>query len=188
MTTLDNPSNIPNIPEVPFRQTAIKYGAFGGLLLIVLGLIFYVTELTDPTDPDNSFNTVANLLNYAVLIAAIVMAIKFHKNEELGGYLTMGRSIGLGTLTALVLSLITAVWVVVFFAVIDPAMLDGIREMSLEKALEGGAQRDQVEGMVNLFTSPSMIAAFIVVIYVLVGLVIGLITGAVLKKEPPMFA
>lgn len=188
MATLDNPTNAPDISQVPFRQTAIKYGGIGGAVTVLLGLIFYVTGMTDPEDQGSTGNTVANILNYAVLIGAIVMAIKYHKEQELGGYLTIGRSIGLGTLTGLIIGLIGAVWTVIFFTFIDPDMLETIREVAMEQAIAGGAPEDQIEGMMKFFTSVPFFAMAIILASVLMGLVVGLIAGAIMKKEPPMFA
>jgi membrane protease YdiL (CAAX protease family) len=191
MTTLDDSSNIPVISEVPVRPTAMKYGGIGGLITVVMGLIFYVTEMTDPANQGSTGNTIAQILNYAVLIGAIVMAIKYHKENELGGYLTIGRSIGMGTLTGVIMGVIGAIWTVLFFTVIDPGMLETIREVAYEQAIQNGApedQMDQMEGMMNFFTSPTFFAIFMILGGVLIGLVTGLITGAVLKKDPPPFA
>ncbi len=191
MTTLDNPSNIPTISEVPMRPTALKYGGIGGLITVVLGLIFYLTGMSDPADQGSTGNTVANILNYAVLIGAIIMAIKYHKENELGGYLTLGRSIGLGTLTGLVLGVIGAIWTVLFFTVIDPGMLETIREVAYEQAIQNGApedQMEQMEGMMNFFTSPTFFAVFMILGGLLIGLVTGLIAGAVMKNDPPALA
>lgn len=188
MPTLDNPTHIPDIPTVPFRQTAIKYGLIGGGVSVVFGLIFYITGMTDPTDPEATSNTIANIINYAVLIGTMVMAIKFHKENELNGYLTMGRSIGVAVLTGLIMGVVGAIWTAIFFTFIDPAMLDAIRDMALEQAIEGGAPEEQAEGMIGFFTSIPFFIAIMLISGVVIGLVVGLIAGAVMKKDPPMFA
>lgn len=191
MTTLDNPSNVPIISDVPVRPTAMKYGGIGGLITVVLGLIFYITGMTDPADQGSSGNTIANIINYAVLIGAIVMAIKYHRDNELNGYLTLGRSIGMGTMTGLIMGIIGAIWTVIFFTVIDPGMLETIREVAYEQAIENGTpedQLDQIEGVMNFFTSPTFFAIFMVLGGVLLGLVTGLFAGLVMKKDPPPFA
>ena len=187
MTTLDNPTNIPDPSTVPIRPTAMKYGLIGGGISIVLGLIFYLAGITDPTQQGGTGNTIAAIINYAVLIGAIVMAIKFHKENELGGYLKLGRAIGMGTLTGLIMGVIGAIWTVLFFTVIDPGMLETIRETAMENAIEQGAPEDQVEGMISFFTSPTFFAVVTVLGGVLIGLITGLIAGAIMKKDPPIF-
>ena len=116
------------------------------------------------------------------------MAIKYHKENELGGYLTMGRSIGLGVLTSLVVSVIGIIWMFVFFYVVDPGMLETIRETAYEQALDRGTTEEQLEaakGMMDFFTSPIFFAIVSLLMSVIIGLITSAIAGAVMKKEPP---
>ena len=191
MSILDNQTNLPDPANVPMRPTAMKYGAYAAGITIILGLIFYVAGVQDFSQQGGTGNTIASLVNYAVLIGALVMAIKYHKENELGGYITLGRSVGIGTLTALVAGIISAVWTFIFFGLIDPGALEQIREVAYEQAIANGApedQMDQMEGMMNFFTSPTFFAIVIILGSVIIGAIVSLIAGAILKKDPPPFA
>ncbi|MEO1257267.1 MAG: DUF4199 domain-containing protein [Bacteroidota bacterium] len=189
MTTVDNPSTIPDPSNVSMRPTAMKYGLYGGLVSVVFALIFYVAGVTDPTQQGGAGNTIGQLVGVAVLVAAIIMALKHHKENELGGYLTMGRSIGLGVLVSLVMAVIGIIWMFLFFHVIDPGLLDAIKESAYEQALERGTTEEQLEaaqGMMEFFTSTPFFAMVSLIFSVIIGLIASAIAGAVMKKDPPM--
>ena len=118
------------------------------------------------------------------------MALRHHKENELGGYLTMGRSIGLGVLVSLVMAVIGIIWLFVFFNFVEPDALDVIRENEIEKAIESGrATREQMEeagGIMDFFISPTFFSIMALIFTVVIGLITSAIAGAVMKKEPPM--
>ncbi len=191
MTTLDNTSNVPDPSQVPVRPTAMKYGAYAAGISIIIGLIFYVFDVVDYSEQGGTGNTIASFVSYAILIGGIIMAIKHHKENELGGYITMGRSVGMGTLTALVVAIISAVYVIIFFNFVDPGALELIKESAMDQAMEKGTsdeQMEQMEGMMSFFTSPIFMSIVVIFMFTIVGVVTSLITGAVLKKDPPPFA
>ena len=189
MTTQDNPSGIPDPANVTMRPTAMKYGLYGGLVSVLFALIFYVAGVTDPTQQGGAGNTIGQIVGVAVLIGAIVMAIRYHKENELGGYLTMGRAIGLGVLASVVVAVIGIIWMFVFFHLIDPGLLDAIRESAYEQAIERGTTEEQMEaakGMMDFFTSTPFFAIVSLIFSVVIGLITSAIAGAVMKNEPPM--
>jgi hypothetical protein len=117
------------------------------------------------------------------MIAGIVMAIKFHRDNELGGFLKLGRGIGVGTLTGLVIGVISAVWMIIFMKFIAPDMSEAIMDAALENAQPG--QEEMTEKMAGYFTNPFMLAGFSLLGSVVIGFLTGLIGGAIMKKEPP---
>ena len=78
---------------------ALKDGLIGGLVSILIGLMSHVLGLVDLQNPNSVGGWVSSILNWGVIVGAIFMAIKHHRDNELGGYITMGRSIGMGVLT-----------------------------------------------------------------------------------------
>ena len=138
MATLDNPSEILDASNVPIRPTAQKYGLIGAMILIVVGLAMNLSGLIDYTQKGGTGNTIASILQYGIIIIIVVLAIKTHRDDDLGGYITLGRSLSVGMLTGLIIGIITAIWAYVYFGFIDPGLVDQIREMAQDKALEGG--------------------------------------------------
>lgn len=175
------------ISNVSPRPTAFRYGGIIAVGLIVLGLIFQLTGIADPTDPEGAGNSISGCLNWVVIIVGVVMAIKHYKKEVLGGFITLGQSIGVGTLTALVIGVISAIWMYLYMGVIDPEMTEIIRENAIEQAEHnsGGQNMDQAMPWIEAFTSPVTLSIITLVGSVFIGFVTSLITGAIVKNEKP---
>ena len=72
-----------------------------------------------------------------------------------------------------------------FLNVIDPGFLLEVREATKAAAMESGnmteEQYEDVKGMMETFTSPTVMAISIVVMYTFIGLIISLISGLFMK-------
>jgi len=174
--------------DVPMRPTAMRYGGMVALALIVIGLIFTLTGFSDPADPQASGNKIQQFIGYAGILVAIVLAIKHHRDNELGGYIKYGRGLGMGTLVGLVMGVITAVWMLIYMYVIDPELQDKIKEMAMEQAIANGATEEAMEqgaGMMDFFTSPAFMSIASLLGTVLVAFIMSLVVSAIMKKDPP---
>ncbi|MBI5917625.1 MAG: DUF4199 domain-containing protein [Bacteroidetes bacterium] len=191
MTTFDNPTGIPNASTVSVWPTALRYGIIGGVLIAMAGLIFNLTGLSDPSKQGGAGNTVAAIVNYGLMIGTIILVIKNHRDADLGGYITFGRSIGVGTATGLILGVVGAIWTYIFFTFIDPGLVDQIREMAYDQAIERGStpeQMEQAKGFMEFFTSPGFFTLAVLFGGVIFGVIVSLIAGAIMKKDPPVLA
>lgn len=162
---------------------SVKYGTIISLILIVLSLGLYVSGLNDPVKP-SAANQVAGCLNYVIMIVGVVMAIKFHRDKELGGYLAMGRGISVGALTGLVMGLISAVWMLIYMKFIVGDMSEIMMEAAMENAQPGS--EEMVEKMIGIFSNPFILAGFSLLASVILGFLTGLVAGAIMKRESPM--
>lgn len=149
--------------------------------MIVIGLVMYLAGMSDPANPSPASQAIS-CLNYILIIVTIVMAIKVHRDKELGGYITLGRSLGLGTATALVIGGISAVWTIIFMTLIFPDMADAIKEAAMDKAQPG--QEEMTGKMVGIFSNPAIVGAMVLFFTVLIGFFTALIAGAIMKKDP----
>ena len=189
MTTLDNPTNIPDPASVPLRPTAMKYGLIGGLVLVVLSLVYNVTGIIDYTG--QSSNMIPNILNWGTMIAVIVLAIKHHRDNELGGFIKFGRCFGLGTLTSLIMGLISGIFGLIYFNVIDPGLVDEIMSQMEERFAEQGMDENAIEmalSWTRSMFSPVGIFLMGALGTTILGMIFSLIIGAIMKKDPPAFA
>ncbi len=171
------------------RPTAFKWGLYGGLASIAVGLILHLTGLTDFSERGGGI--VSQIASYAIWIGTIVLAIRAHRDEDLGGYITFGRSFITGLWTGLMYALITAVWSYIFLTFIAPDALDQIRETAYAQMEARGmddAQMEAAEGMMGTFTSPGFISLTAFFVTALFSLIISLIAGAILKRNHPMAA
>jgi hypothetical protein len=189
MTTLDNPSNLPDPATVPLRPTALRYGLIAGLILIVFSVIFNMTGMMDYSGQKS--NILPNLCNWITMIGVLYMAIKHHRDEELGGYITLGRCVKLGAFMAIVIGAITGIFGILYFMVIDPGLPDQIFAQMEEGFAAQGMDENAAEMAMKwtkMMFKPIPLFFVSVIATLITMLIISLIVGAIMKKNPPAMA
>jgi hypothetical protein len=187
MSTLDSPNMI-ETTAVSKRSIGIRYGAMAALVTILIGLVFHLAGLTSYTDQNSATNWIATLLNWVVMAGAMYMGMNKFK-EESGGYLTFGQGFNIGLWASLILAIISAVWMIVFFQFVEPGLTETIIEATREKMLEQGQSEEQVDQAMQytaMFMKPGMFALFGGIGIFITGLIIALITAAIAQRKPPM--
>ena len=182
----DNQETFVNPEDVKPFPTASRWGLYGGLASIALGLIFYLTGISN--FEKRGGGVLPQIMSYVVWIGTIVMAIRAHKTEDLGGYITFKRAFGTGALAGLIFAIITGIWTYLFFAMIAPDALDMIREMSYNTMAERGMSEEEIEqasGLMSSFTSPAFISLSAFFSSAVISLIISLIAGAIMKQDRP---
>jgi len=189
MNTLDNPNDYIDPAKVSAWPTASRHGLLAGLALIFLGLIVHLSGMVDYTNQGGASNWIVNIINWAITIAAIVLAVKRHRDEELGGYITFGRSFYVGFLVTLVIGVVSVVWGYLFFAFIEPdlieTILDASREQMIEKQGMSEEQAEQGLQMMGWMFTPFMMSLMGGIFSIVAGIVFSLIIGAFMKREQP---
>ncbi len=185
METIDNPS-LPDPATVTYRQLAMRYGGIWGGVSILITLVGYLTN-TDPSLPTTGpIKWVYSLIGLGAAIWAITTVIKTDRDQQLGGYIGLGRCIGIGTLTGLVAGVIGAVFTLLYMTVINPGFKEQMLKAMQETWAAQGMSEEQIEMAANMssaFTSPPAIAAMQVFSGAIFGLIIGLIAGLFMKRE-----
>jgi hypothetical protein len=188
MDTLDNPQVVDPKTVSPW-PISMRYGVIAAVILIIFGLVMYLTGFSDPATSGKTSNWIGNIVNFGVMIGAAVMAVRKHRDEELGGFVSFGRAFTTSFLVNLVVTVISAIWVFAFFSYIAPEMLDAILEQSRTQMIEErGMSEEQVEesmGMMGWMFSPGFFAISAGFMMLLMGVIISLIIAAVMKKEAP---
>lgn len=187
MSTLDSPQ-MTDPTSVSPRPIGIRYGGIAALLLIVIGLGFHLSGLSDYKNQNNPTNWIATILNWGVMIGAIAMAMKKHR-DDLGGYMTYGRGFTVGFWASLIMAIITAVWTYVFFTLVAPDLMGIITDAARENMLKQGQSEEQVDQAMQyttMFMNPAIFTAFAVIGTLFTGIIISLITAAIVQRKPPM--
>jgi len=143
----------------------------GGLIGIVLGLATYLAGM------QGTIPTILNIVSTLVTIGIIVYAIRTHRDDDLGGYISYGRCLGVGVLTGLVMGVIGAIWTLILFNFIDPGIMDMIMQPQIEAMEESGMSDEDIENamsMMGVFQSPVFMAGMALVYSILIGLVVSL--------------
>lgn len=149
---------------------------------IVIGLVMYLGGMTDPETANQGLSSGIGCLSIIISIVVYVMAIKKHRDTDLGGSISFGRAFGIGMATSLVYGGISMVWGLIFNNLIAPDILEQTREMMIEQAQPG--QEEFMETIANLVASPVLGPIFTVVGSLVFGAIISLIIAAIMKKDP----
>ena len=166
-------------------QAGLKYGLYGGIAILLWSLISYLAGLSDPTSADPGF--LQQWLPTILMIITMVLGIRYFK-ESNEGYLSIGQGIVTAIIAGLIMTLISIIWMVVYFYFIDPEAIETLRANVMEKAMEDNnlteEQMESASGMMGMFTSVPFFAIAGLIMSVIVGLIIGLITSLIMKNTP----
>lgn len=164
-------------------SAGMRYGLLGGVTLVIIGLIMYLTGAVDYSSGKQ--DSLSQLLSFLILVTSVVLAIKYFKTEN--GSLSFGQGVGASFFTGLFMGIVQAVWVYVFFSFIDPGALELIQEATKEQTLASGQmseeEYEQAESMMNAFTSPGVMSFMTVIMSIIFSLIIGLIASLIMKEE-----
>lgn len=185
MDVLDN-SSAPDPATVSYKQIAMRYGAIWGGVSILTTLIAYLTN-TDPSLPTTgAIKYVYMLIGFAVAIWAIVTSIRTDRDQQLGGFISLGRCVGHGALSGLVAGVIGGIFILLYVTVINTGFEQQMRDAITAQYEAQGMSEEQIEmamSMAGAFTSPAFMAIGQIFGGVLSGVIIGLIAGLVMKRE-----
>jgi len=175
--------------EASIWPLALRNGLIAGLVLIALGLILQMTGLVDPSQPQQGMSlggVLSSLLNIVVMAGAAVMAVREYRGNTYGGFITLGKAFKLSMAVFLIISVLTVLWTLLYMGVINPDMVEIIREQALEQASErsGGELPEEAETMVGMLTNLRFFAISAFFGTMLLGLLIAFFVGLVMKKEP----
>jgi len=163
-------------------KSAMNYGLYMGLLLIVYSLVIYFAGLTG--------NTAANYLTYIIYIGMLCYTMLNFRDKVNGGVMTYGQGVGLGTFTMVIGGLLSGVFGFILLKYIDPSLVEKIVNITLEEAMASGlpdAQIEMTEKITRMAASPIATLLVSVLGGGINGAIISLILAAIFKKEPSIF-
>ncbi len=182
MTTLDDPRRIVDPASVSVWPTALRYGGILAAIGIVLGLVMYLSGIMDPETGNQAVSGGLGCLSSVITIVFFVLAIKKHRDSDLGGAISFGRAFGVGMATALVYGAISAVWGIIFNNLIAPDLMEKTRDMMMSQAQPG--QEEIMETIANIMTNPIIGPLATLAGTLVMGAVFSLIIAAIMKKDP----
>ncbi len=164
---------------------ALNYGAMLGLVLIIMHVVSYLLGVNSMESKPYQY------LGYAVLIAALVYAIKVYRDRELGGAITYGQAVGTGFLVGLFGGIIAAVYMYSFISFVDNSMLEQIVAQTEQQMIDQGLSDEQMEASLEMtkkfVANPVMIFIIGVLTYAVMSIVFSLIIAIFMKKEGNTF-
>lgn len=161
----------------------LNYGLLLGIILIVIGVIMYVTN--NHLQPHWSYM----VLTFAAFIAVVIYGIKAFKAEN-GGFLSLGEAIKVAVGIGLIAAIIGGLWTILLATVIEPDYMVQMEDIQREQMVEQfpnmtDAQIDNAMEMGAAFRSPWIAFASGLVMYMFFGLIFGLIAGLIMREKRP---
>lgn len=179
--TFTDPSTVSN------RAIGLRYGAIWGGASILSSLLGFVSG-TDLAMPDaGPMKWVFILLSVAVSIWAMVAAVRADR-DQLGGFIGLGRCVGLGAFMGLISGIMGAVYMLLYGYVINPdfqSQMNAAMQAEWEKQGMGEEQIEMASSMAGMFTSPVVMSISQLIGGVIMGVIFGLIVGAIMKRDRP---
>ena len=169
---------------------ALNNGLVGGLIGVALTRLGTVTGVStmDPEQEWSFGSAIFMVIGFAISIYFIHRAMTQYRDEDNNGIMSYGQGLGVGVLTALVMGVITAVYLFLHYNFIDPSMLDQMREAVMESYEDAGMSEDEIDSfkwLTNLTTSPTFVSAMSILNSVFFGFLISLVVAAITKRDAP---
>ena len=167
-----------------YRPIVFRYGLIGGLGLIAIPLIFELAGLTDPATGEG--NNMVLGLSLLIMVGAMFLAIRQHKEDDLQGRITFGRALSVAFYTALVMCLIGAVYFFIYVSFINPELLDIIKANAEAQFEQRGMSDEEIKqglSMMEMWVNPTVMTITSFVTNVILSGIAALILAAVLQND-----
>ena len=172
-------------------STAIKWGLITGMVYVVFSLVSNLLGIQGGMGGGSNVG-----MSYLVLLLitvatffTIYLGVKEYRDQDKGGYITLGEGFIQGLQIALIAGVISAIFMIIYTQVIDPDFTTKISESAEAQWEEMGMSEEQIENarkMSGWFTNPLALAAYSLFMAAFSGLIKSLIAGAILKRDRPM--
>ncbi len=165
-------------------KLAIQPGLYIGLVSVALSLILWATI------PDLQLRS---KLGYIVLAIVAFMFYRYtisYREVNMGGEITYGESFKFQISMTVVYSAISTIYAYLLFTVLDPSMIENIREMAAEELYKQNMAEEQIEAaieMQSMFMTPEFMTVSTVFATFFTGLLLALIVSFFTKKEVTTF-
>jgi len=186
--SLDDSREYIDEKSVSMWSTVLTYGVIGGILMVIYSYFDYKMLFST-----SSLGAMIGsfFINLVIFGGLVFLVIKKHRDEELGGYITMGRCLAVGVLAVVVASLLNGIFGYIYMSFVDPDVMTkmsqnmtwmydmmGMDEDTIEDAMEA---TEELQQNPNILTSVFG-GAFGGGMY---GLILSAIIGAIMRKNPP---
>lgn len=188
MEIMDNIQQGNDPKSVSLFPSALRFGIIGGLCFVVYGLILY-TFFSNPAEAGALAMAYQHGVSTIIFVAIMIFAIKNHRDEDLGGYITYGRAFLTGLVSVLIARTIFALFGWLYSTVINPnfakEMQENLRTMYENQGMSE-AQIEQALGFVEMFSNPLISLGFVLVWGAISGAIVAAIVAAAMQKNRPV--
>ncbi|MCB0658171.1 MAG: DUF4199 domain-containing protein [Saprospiraceae bacterium] len=184
MEPIDNNDQLPDPQDVRYGSTAIRYGLYTGLVLVAISLLMYLLGMSDPTKTGQRW--ISLVITVLITAGGMVLANRYHRDEELGGVMNFGRGFGVSMLVGVAASLVSAIYSYLFLKFIDPTVMDKAMEMQRQQMEGRGMTDEQIEQaskMMDMFSTPGFASLSAFISSIIFALIISLVVAAIMQRR-----
>jgi hypothetical protein len=156
----------------------LNWGLILGFVSIIYTAILYFA--------DQIFNQTLGFLSILFTVILLFFGIKAYRDQYKGGFIKYGQAVGAGVIISLYASIISAIFTIILYKLIDPDLVNKLYAFSEQRMLDQGRPENQVEmamEFTKIFLNPFVMAGMAIVNGVFFGLIISLIEAIFLKRE-----
>jgi len=177
----------PNFKIILMEQKSISVFGAGlmpgiliGFALIVFQLIMYLLDV-----PSESY---INFLIYVVLAVGLFWSIVQFRDTRLDGFISYGKAVGSGFAVGLIASVLTGIFMYFYLTYMNTGLVEQVLLTAEENMLEQNPnmtdeQIEQALSVVEIFSTPTMMAVMGFVYNVVVSVIFSLIIAIFAKRE-----
>ncbi len=167
-----------SVPVSKFKFGA-QYGLITGAAMIVVSLLLSIL-LDDPASK-------LNYLAYAFLAGGMIYAAISYKNQQ--GFLPYSHSFSVMFYTGLIASVLLAVYQYVYFAYIDPDIVDKMLVIAEEQLYARNMPDDQIDAALEMqkrFMTPGFMTIMALLYNIIASVLLGVVFSIFTKKNEPL--
>lgn len=163
------------------KKIILNTGLLLGLASVALSVILYILNM------HTERNIITQLLGLAILLFFVVYGISQYKKAN-GQLLSLSQALKVGVGVALIGSIISVIYTLIFMYVIEPNFMEQMAEIQRTAMLESNPDmtEEQVKNamaMVQKFNSPGIISAFVIIVSLFFAFIFSLIAGLIMKND-----
>lgn len=169
-----------NESPITLRGTGIRYGVILGLISIAFFMFLVLINA----------NTVDGWIRWAGFLMSVVLVTlaQLYYKQNGDGYMSYSQGLGIAFWAALISSVISSLFTVVYLTIIDPDFARMLQDMQMEAMEEQGLSEEQIESGMKIaarFSTPPMLFLFGVLGGVFVTMLGALVSTFFVKNENP---
>jgi len=176
-------------------KTKITYAAIFGLIGIASQLISFLLGFqTDKigTPAATIFGMVIWFVSLVLGFVVVWLGLRAVRDEKPDQCLTYGQGVGAGVIIVLIAAVISAVYLIIHLALINPGFVENTLAVTREKWAAMGMPDEQMqmaEKIMRVTMHPAIMALMGFFWNMVIGTIISLIAAAIVKRNPqPQFA
>jgi len=165
-------------------KLAMKPGLYAGLISVAVSIVLWATI----ADMD-----VRSKLGYLTLLIIAFLFYKFtidYREDTMNGELSYGEGFKFQLSMSVIYAAINSIYSYILFTILDPNMVEQIKEMAAQKMYDNNMSDEQVEAALqiqSLFMTPTFMTVSTLFGTFIMGLVLALIISIFTKKEKKIF-